>query len=188
MLKDVTNSLKEVLDEIFIISSDKEVLAYGESLNLKTIVEDDDSNLNKALTQAMEECKDKVKRVLIMPSDVPLIGKTNIGLLVAQSDNLPFIIVPAKGGGTNAILMNPLAIDMKFGDYSFIKHIKEAQNKGFTPMIHDSFYMAMDVNTTEDLGEILIHGNGSETQKYLKSIGITVKSIHGPERLKVNRE
>lgn len=187
MLKDVTNSLKELVDEIFIISSDEEVLAYGESLNLKTIVENENSNLNKALTQAMEECKDKAKKVLIIPSDLPLIGKTNIKLLIAQSDNLPFIIVPAKGGGTNGILMNPMAIDMKFGDYSFIKHIKEAQNKGLTPMIHDSFYMAMDVNTTEDLGEILIHGNGSETKKYLKSIGISVKSIHGSERLKVTR-
>ena len=43
------------------------------------------------------------------------------------------------------------------------------------------------VNTPEDLGEIMLHGNGTETKTYLESLGITVESIHGHERLKVIR-
>ena len=54
-------------------------------------------------------------------------------------------------------------------------------------MVHDSFFMAMDVNTTEDLGEILIHGDGTKTKEYLRELGISVHSIHGPERLNVER-
>ena len=77
---------------------------------------------------------------------------------------------------------------MKFGEFSFQKHIDEATKKKLNPMIHDSFYMALDVNTTEDLGEIMIHGNGTETKKYLESLNIKVESIHGHERLKVTRE
>ena len=91
-----------------------------------------------------------------MPSDIPLIGKTNIKLLIDQAKNLDFIIVPSKGGGTNALIIKPLSIDMKFGGFSFKKHIEEAEKKKLVPLVHDSFYMALDVNTTEDLGEIML--------------------------------
>ena len=88
MLKDVTSALKDCVDDIYIISSDAEVLDYAKNLDLKTITEketDEDNNLNNALTQAMDELKDKVKRVIILPSDVPLIGKTNISMLLEQT-------------------------------------------------------------------------------------------------------
>ena len=136
----------------------------------------------------MKWSRTKTRKVIILPSDIPLIGKTNIKLLINQAKKLDFIIVPSKGGGTNTLITKPLAIDMKFGEFSFKKHIEEAEKKKLNPMIHDSFYMALDVNTTEDLGEIMIHGNGTETKKYLESLNIKVESIHGHERLKVTRE
>ncbi len=83
--------------------------------------------------------------------------------------------------------MKPLAIDMKFEGFSFEKHVNEAYKKNLNPMVHDSFFMALDVNTPEDLGEIMLHGNGTETKTYLESLGITVESMHGHERLKVIR-
>ncbi|MCQ2737425.1 MAG: 2-phospho-L-lactate guanylyltransferase [archaeon] len=199
MLKDIAIALKPVTDKIIIISKDEDVLAYAEELELTTIIEEDNpktknlkasdnSGLNIALKQAMKWSRTKVRKVIILPSDIPLIGKTNIKLLINQAKKLDFIIVPSKGGGTNTLITKPLAIDMKFGEFSFQKHIDEATKKKLNPMIHDSFYMALDVNTTEDLGEIMIHGNGTETKKYLESLNIKVESIHGHERLKVTRE
>lgn len=190
MLTDVTNALREYVDNIYIISSDDEVLEFAKELDVKTIIEKenpDGNNLNNALTQAMTELKDKTKKVIILPSDVPLIGKTNIGMLLQQTQFMDFVIVPSKGGGTNTLIISPLSIEMKFGDFSFIKHVKQADLHNFTPMVHDSFFMAMDVNTTEDLGEILIHGDGTKTKEYLRELGISVHSIHGPERLNVER-
>lgn len=199
MLKDIAIALKPVTDKIIIISKDEDVLAYAKELELTTIIEEDNpktknlkasdnSGLNIALKQAMKWSRTKVRKVIILPSDIPLIGKTNIKLLINQAKKLDFIIVPSKGGGTNTLITKPLAIDMKFGEFSFQKHIDEATKKKLNPMIHDSFYMALDVNTTEDLGEIMIHGNGTETKKYLESLNIKVESIHGHERLKVTRE
>ena len=105
MLKDVTESVAKYVDNIIIISADDDVLNYGKSLNLKTLKENENSNLNKALKQAMDYCKSKAKKVIILPSDVPLIGKTNIKMLIDSSKSLDFIIVPSKGGGTNAIIL-----------------------------------------------------------------------------------
>ena len=188
MLHDVTDALKKHVDKIIIISRDEDVLRYAESLNLETLLEDENSNLNKALTQAMKYCKGKVRKVLIVPSDIPLIGKTNIKILIDASKNLDFIIVPSKGGGTNMIIMKPMAIRTKYEGFSYQKHLKEAERKKLNPQVHDSFFMALDVNTAEDLGEIMIHGEKTHTRKYLKELKVTFEPFRGSERIKVTRD
>jgi len=187
MLHDVTDTLKKHVDKIIIISRDKDVLDYAESLNLNTILENDNSNLNKALTQAMKYCKGKARKIIIVPSDIPLIGKTNIAMLIEASKTLDFIIVPSKGGGTNMIIMKPMAIRTRFEGFSYKEHVKVAERKNLNPQVHDSFFMALDVNTTEDLGEIMIHGDKTHTRNYLKELKVNVESFRGSERLKVTR-
>ena len=187
MLHDVTDTLKKYVDKIFIISRDEDILNYAESLNVNTILENENSNLNKALTQAMKLCKGKTRKILIVPSDIPLIGKTNIKMLIDAGKNLDFIIVPSKGGGTNMIIMKPMAIRTQFEGFSYKKHVQVAERKKLNPQVHDSFFMALDVNTTEDLGEILLHGDNTHTKQYLKELKVSVESYRGSERLKVTR-
>lgn len=187
MLKDVTKTLKPLVDEVVIISADKEVLEYANELEVLTLVENEGLNLNTAIEQAMDWCRHKTKKVFIVPSDIPLISKVNLDSLIESAESIDFIITPSKGGGTNGLIIKPLSIDMKFGSFSFKNHVKEAAKNDFEPVIYDSFYMSLDVNTTEDLGEIMIHGSGSQTQAYLKSLKIDVESVHGTERLKVKK-
>ena len=187
MLQDVTDTLKKHVDRILIISRDEDVLNYAKKLNLDTILEDENSNLNKALKQAMKYCKGKAKKIIIVPSDVPLIGKTNIQMLIDASKSLDFIIVPSKGGGTNMIIMKPMAIHTRFEGLSYKKHVQAAERKKLNPQVHDSFFMALDVNTAEDLGEIMIHGEKTHTRKYLKELKVNVEPFRGSERLKVTR-
>lgn len=187
MLQDVTDTLKKYVDKIFIISRDEDVLGYAESLNLNTILEDENSNLNKALTQAMKYCKGKTRKIMIVPSDVPLLGKTNVKMLIDASKSLDFIIVPSKGGGTNMIIMKPMAIRTRFEGFSYKEHVNAAERKNLNPQVHDSLFMALDVNTAEDLGEIMIHGDKTHTRQYLKELKVNVESYRGSERLKVTR-
>ncbi len=187
MLQDVTDTLKKHVDKIFIISRDEDVLKYAESLNLNTILENEDSNLNKALKQAMKKCKGKTRKVIIVPSDIPLIGKTNVSMLIEASKSLDFIIVPSKGGGTNMIIMKPMAIHTKFEGFSYKEHVNAAERKKLNPQVHDSLFMALDVNTAQDLGEIMIHGEHTHTRKYLKELKVKVEPYRGSERLKVTR-
>ena len=187
MLHDVTDTLKKHVDKIFIISRDEDVLSYAEKLNLGTILEDENSNLNKALKQAMKYCKGKSRKIMIVPSDVPLIGKTNVKMLIDASKSLDFIIVPSKGGGTNMIIMKPMAIHTRFEGFSYKEHVQAAERKKLNPQVHDSFFMALDVNTAEDLGEIMIHGENTHTRKYLKELKVNVEPFRGSERLKVTR-
>ena len=187
MLQDVTDTLKKHVDKIFIISRDEDVLEYAKKLNLNTILEDENSNLNKALKQAMKQCKGKTRKVIIVPSDVPLIGKTNLAMLIDASKSLDFIIVPSKGGGTNMIIMKPMAIHTRFEGLSYKEHVNAAERKKLNPQVHDSLFMALDVNTAEDLREIMIHGEKTHTRKYLKELKVKVEPYRGSERLKVTR-
>ena len=187
MLQDVTDTLKKYVDKIFIISRDEDVLSYAKSLNLETILEDDNSNLNKALKQAMKYCKGKTRKIIIVPSDIPLIGKTNLKMLIDASKSLDFIIVPSKGGGTNMIIMKPMAIHTRFEGFSYKEHVNAAERKKLNPQVHDSLFMALDVNTAQDLGEIMIHGEKTHTRKYLMELKVNVEPFRGSERLKVTR-
>ncbi len=187
MLQDVIKSIRASVNQIVVISSDKDVLTFVKDLNVTCLEEKGQTDLNGALTQAVNYCSQKAEQVLIIPSDVPLIHENQAQEMVELTKKWPVIITPAKGGGTNALLCPTNGIEMKFGDCSFFKHLEEADNAGLHRYVYDSFYLSLDVNTAEDLGEIMLHGSGTETSKYLKSIGLKVKSNHGIERLKVER-
>lgn len=188
MLIDVIGAITGSVDQVVVISSDKDVLNFVKDLDVTCLSEKGKTDLNGALTQAVEWCSDHASQVLIVPSDVPLIHQDQVQEMVELSDKWPLVIAPAKGGGTNALLCPTKDIHMKFGDWSFFEHLKEAENAGMSWYIYESFYLSLDVNTAEDLGEIMIHGFGTETRKFLKSIGLRVKSNHGTERLMVEKK
>ena len=125
--------------------------------------------------------------LLLVFSDVTQVSAARPKMVIDSSKQLDFIIIPSKGGGTNTIIMKPLAIRTKFGDFSYKEHVNAADRKNLNPQVHDSLFMALDVNTTEDLGEIMVHGENTETRRYLKELKINVESVHGSERLKVTR-
>ena len=104
-----------------------------------------------------------------------------------MGETADLVIAPAKGGGTNALLCPVNGMEMKFGECSFFEHINEAESKNWPYAVYDSFYMSLDVNTAEDLGEIMLHGTGTQTRKFLRSSGLEVKANHGKERLHINR-
>lgn len=188
MLKDVIGVLDGLVENIVIISSDDDVLTFINQLGIETLKEKGVTDLNGALTQAIEYSSKLCDNILIVPSDVPLIKKDHVKGILNKSEEFDVVIAPAKGGGTNALLCPASDFSVKFGDYSFFEHIDEAKLKGFTCSIYDSFYLSLDVNTAEDLGEIMLHGRGTEARNYLKRVQLKVKSNHGSERLDVNRE
>jgi 2-phospho-L-lactate guanylyltransferase len=187
MLKDVIGVLNGLVDNIIVISSDEDVLNFVNGLGVETLKEQGVTDLNGALTQAIQHCSNHCNNVFIVPSDVPLIKKSHVKEMLDRTKEFDMIIAPSKGGGTNALLC-PTSFCVKFGDYSFFEHIGEAKLRGFNYSVYDSFYLSLDVNTGEDLGEIMLHGKGTKARDYLKKVQLKVRSNHGSERLDVSRE
>ena len=71
---------------------------------------------------------------------------------------------------------------------SYFKHINAANELGMSINLIESFYVSLDMNTPEDLGELLLHGIGTYTFEFLRSLNIVVSSSHSKERLNVRRE
>ena len=187
MLKDVIGVLKQKVCEVVVISSDEDVLEYVEGMGVVSLKEQGNTDLNGALMQAVAWCSKRSNQVLIVPSDVPLIRVEHVNKIIKMGETADLVIAPAKGGGTNALLCPVNGMEMKFGEYSFFEHLKEAESHNWPYAVFDSFYMSLDVNTAEDLGEIMLHGTDTETRNFLKLSGLEVLANHGTERLQIRR-
>ncbi len=190
MLKDITETITNYVDDIIVTSKDHEVLEYATKLGLIPLKEKDhnEDHLNNAIKDAVDYTYHNYKspNILILPADIPLINKRCMDYILEHHDY--FVISPSMGGGTNLLYINKTyKYNFFFGEYSFFKHIDEAKDQLLNVHILDSFYLSLDVNTPNDLGEILLHGRSTNTFKYLKSIGIKVKNKHASERLDVYR-
>lgn len=190
MLKDIVYLIRYQVKEIIIVSKDNEVKKYSEELNVQFISENHytDDFLNRALNDAVTYVKNHFPDddILILPSDIPLIKEEHIATV--KNMNKDLIICPSKGGGTNLLCFNnKYDFKTKFGPMSFFKHIATAEELGMSVNIVESFYISLDMNTREDLGELLLHGIGTYSYEFLKSINIKVESYHGQERLNVTR-
>lgn len=187
MLKDVIGVLKKKVNQVVVISSDEEVLNYVDSLGVYPLHEKGVTDLNGAIMQAIDYCSKNSDQVLVVPSDVPLIREEHVKEIIEMGETYNVVIAPAKGGGTNALLCPARGMEMKFGDCSFFEHINIAISKNWPYAVYDSFYMALDVNTAEDLGEIMLHGTDTETKNFLQNSNLEVRVNHGKERLHINR-
>ena len=191
MLKDIVSSIKDYVYDIIVTSKDEDVLNYARHLNLSVLKEQehDDNFLNNSIVDAITYISKNYDdyNVMILPADIPLISSKNIEYILKNQDD--FIIAPSKGGGTNLLyIKNEYEYPPLFGSFSFFKHVKEAKYIDLNVNIYDSFYLSLDVNTPEDLGEILLHGTDTYTCKYLSSLNIVVENNHGKERLYVYRK
>jgi 2-phospho-L-lactate/phosphoenolpyruvate guanylyltransferase len=187
MLKDVIGVLKHEVSEIVVISSDEDVLRYVDDMGVVSLKEEGTTDLNGALIQAVKWCSKIADQVLIVPSDVPLMKVEHVDKMIKMGETADLVIAPSKGGGTNALLCPVTDMEMKFGECSFFEHLKVASSQNWNYAVFDSFYMSLDVNTAEDLGEIMLHGLNTATRSFLKSTGLEVSSIHGKERLRIKR-
>lgn len=191
MLKDIIKVIENEVEEIVLVSKDKHVkdLAKGLFVNFVKEQEHENNFLNNAISDAVSQVKINYpnKDILILPSDIPLIKREHIATLKSMDRDL--IISPSKGGGTNLLCFNEkYDFETRFGPMSYFEHLKVANELNMSINIIESFYLSLDINTPEDLGELLLHGIGTNSYDYLRSLNIVVESIHGKERLNVRRE
>ena len=160
MLTNMLNCLNDVLqiDYFIVISYDPSTLAIARNLGAKTVLESRITNLNRALRKATTAAKAfNATQVLILPADLPLIKKEDIIKFIKHRGNPPEIIISSdsRQNGTNALLVNPIgAIEYDFGEWSYQKHIEQAERKKLRIDICNIENFKYDLDTPEDI-EIL---------------------------------
>jgi 2-phospho-L-lactate guanylyltransferase len=143
----------EDIDGTIIISRDPEVLETARSLSLKTIMEIG-QGLNRALYQVNNTLNKDCDRVMVIPTDLPLLSREDIQKVLDLGCEKPVVvIVPDRHHrGTNALLVNPVGcIRYRFGINSAKKHAFEAQKRDIPTIITDIPGISIDLDMEEDL-------------------------------------
>jgi 2-phospho-L-lactate guanylyltransferase len=157
MLSNMLNCVRNVsqIDYFIVISYDPTTLALARELGAKTVLESRITNLNRALRKATAAAKAfNSTQVLILPADLPMINKVDLNSFIQLRGKPPEIIISSdyRQNGTNALLVNPIgSLDYDFGEWSFKKHIEQAERKRLRIGISNIESFKYDLDIPEDL-------------------------------------
>lgn len=132
--------------------------------------------LNRALVQAQAAAEGGgAARLLILPSDLPLIGADDVDALVGASNSVAVVISPDRAAeGTNALLLcPPAALVPAFGVGSFERHRRLAHAAGLDVAIVKRWGLALDLDTPADVLRLLAIGQECRAARLLHEIEIT---------------
>jgi 2-phospho-L-lactate guanylyltransferase len=151
------NCLKQIkeIDQIVVISHDPAALSFSREFGVRTLQENRNTNINNALRKATQAAKAfKASRLLIVPADLPFMMPEDLVELIYRSKSAPEMIISPdrKMYGTNALFINPTGIlDYDFGQWSFKKHIEQAERKKIRVEIYNNERLGFDLDLPEDL-------------------------------------
>jgi 2-phospho-L-lactate guanylyltransferase len=92
--------------------------------------------------------------MLTLPGDIPLVTRDEVERLLAMHGPAPsFTIAPSHDEkGSNAIVMSPPdAVNLRFGDDSFLPHLAAAEARGIAPVVLHLPGIALDIDNPVDL-------------------------------------
>jgi len=157
LLNRTINCLKQVeeIDQIIVISYDPAVLSFSREFGVKTLQENRNTSLNNALRKATQAAKAfNATQLLIIPADLPFMMPEDLISMIYKSKSAPEIIIAPdrKMYGTNALFINPPGIlDYDFGQWSFKKHIEQAERLKIRVEIINNERLGFDLDLPEDM-------------------------------------
>ena len=158
MFSDVLGSIRRApgLDAIAVVTSDH--TAESAARAHRVLVLPDTANAGQsaaALIGIAHAVAEGYDRVLLVPGDTPLVRPADLAGLLGADPGV-VIVADRHGTGTNALLLSPPdAIDPSFGEGSFARHLAAAEQAGVPYRVEESRTLALDVDTPEDLIELV---------------------------------
>jgi len=147
------------IDRILVVSREDQALAWCNAHGGVALLEGNPSTLNSAITQAQGFIRQQDGgRVVILPSDLPLMTTNDLQYLVGLADGKrKLVIVPDHfQSGTNALMMSePDLIEPSFGSGSFRKHTRQAMEKNAELVVYLNENIQWDLDTSLELYRII---------------------------------
>ena len=169
----------QVLDNVsgifrtLVISRDPVALKIGREYGAYTYGEGEKQDLNVALTRAAHiAAAQDASGILIIPADLPLITVEDVEMMLAgvaptmsygrshdyANGTIRFnqpraitICPDRQKDGTNALYLTPpLGFEFRYGEGSFERHLKEAEQLGMNSRIVHAPGLKFDLDTEED--------------------------------------
>lgn len=141
-----------------------------------TVLREGARGLSRAVAQAgahLARCGET--SMLMLPGDVPLATPAEIDTLVQAHRGSPrmTIVADREGFGTNALAVSPPALmNFYFGRESFQAHCAAAEAAGAAVEVLTLPGLAFDIDTPDDLRDLMTYDTEAETLAYLCDRGL----------------
>jgi 2-phospho-L-lactate guanylyltransferase len=176
MLRDVLDSALAArsLAGVYVITCDDEVAAIAEETGARTIREDAEFGLDRAVGTAVAALAGIAGGIVVIPADIPHLTAEAIDAIVASTPDRGIGLTPAVyDGGTNLLSMRPGGlIPPLFGPGSFQRHYRAARRAGAAAHIHVCPLAGHDLDRPRDIEPFLAFSSPTRTQDYLSRLGI----------------
>lgn len=158
------------LDGILVVTRDPAATARAKEWGVE-VLEERSLGLNRALTQAAEHLRGLDSGgLLVVPGDVPLATRAELGEILAVHDGEPALtLVPdLEGQGTNALACSPPElVEFQFGVHSAGAHLQAGLDEGARLRTLRLPGFGLDVDTAADLGALLARGAHTRSGRLL---------------------
>lgn len=176
MLGDVLAALagSTRIGEIVVVTSDARARAVAESVGARTVADHDPpQGINAAVALGVDALDSR--SALVVVSDLPLITAADIDHLVgaAPEGDAAVLARSEDGTGTNAMLLTPPeALTPQLGPDSLVHHMAQASTAGITAEVVYHPGIALDVDTPDDLAELVRREPEGATGRALARLGL----------------
>ena len=178
MLEDVIEVVRGVggIDPLVIVTRDARAARVAEKYGIEVIREPAETRgEGPAVDYGARGLERRgIERLLVIPSDMPQVTAPDLESILAVDLGTPSVVmVPAHDGGTNGMLRRPpTVIPSRFGPDSLSLHLKEAEERGVATRIIEMESFRVDVDTPEDMAEVLTWPGIGRTRAYVDSLGL----------------
>jgi 2-phospho-L-lactate guanylyltransferase CofC len=149
----------------------------SDAVTLDCVVVCDDRPLSPAVTaQVQDRLRSGANAVAVLMADCALATASAVDGLINTHGSL--VLVPGRGGGTNALVIEDAGFSTDFHGASILDHRREADTLGITAVEYDSMRLSTDIDEPADLPEVLLHTDGTAASQLL-SWGFSLEVTDG---------
>ncbi|WP_246983702.1 2-phospho-L-lactate guanylyltransferase [Halorientalis marina] len=167
--------LRDVLGAVRAAGHRPDVLATG-PVDVDAPVTVDERPLTDAVNAVLSERVDDGTALAVVMADLALATPAALERLFAASGDV--VLVPGRGGGTNAFLTRHPEFRVDYHGASIRDHRQAAADAGATLTELDSFRLSTDVDEPADLVEVLLHADGA-ARDWLADAGFSLAVDEG---------
>jgi 2-phospho-L-lactate/phosphoenolpyruvate guanylyltransferase len=156
MLHDVMTVLRSVeeLAGILVVSGDPSVAKVVRPFGARSVNDVLETGVNDAVREGLNAlARDRMGGAMIVPGDVPFATPAEVRAVLRAMRERTIILTPAsRDSGTNCLAMaDPCAIQLCFGDGSFIEHQAAARRAGIAYGVCHLDGLGHDIDCPDDL-------------------------------------
>ena len=184
MLEDVLSILKDVpeIENVSIATVCTKAIKIAKKYDASILNTHYDEGQTSAITVSARTLeKNGVKKMLMLPGDIPLVKENEISKVINVHKSEPMMtIVPSRDKkGSNCIALSPpTAMPLSFGPNSYFPHIETARSLGIKINSIPLSGIGLDIDTPADLKELCKKPIRTKAQHFLNRQNILGKILN----------